>query len=358
MTNQNPPARIRDRSEIKAIGLLSGGLDSTLAAKLLLDQGLTVIGLNYSTGFCMNNFRRALDRPDQASHRVRNEALRAGSDLQFPVEIIDVADEYIGMVMNPKHGYGSRMNPCIDCRIFMLDKAKQYMKEVGGHFLFTGEVVAQRPMSQHRPTLRMIEKETDLDGLLLRPLSAQVLPETIPEKRGWVDRNGLLGIHGRGRKVQIALAEAYGIKEYPQPSGGCCHLTDETFSRRFRDRIAFLNGDQIKSEDLVLLKVGRHFRLDEGCKAILGRDEVENRFMAGFRNRYWTLEAVEAGSPVTLLEGKVTDPLVELAAAMTARYSSHRDREGVEILCRHPDGSERIVFSSPMAEMELERYRI
>jgi tRNA U34 2-thiouridine synthase MnmA/TrmU len=348
-----------DRSGIKAIGLISGGLDSTLAAKLLLDQGLTVIGLNYSTGFCMNNFRRALDRPEQASHRVRNEALRAGSDLAMPLEIIDVADEYLEkVVMNPKHGYGSQMNPCIDCRIFMLGKAKSYMKEFGGQFIFTGEVVAQRPMSQHRPTLRMIEKEADLDGYLLRPLSAKVLPETIPEKRGWVDRERLLGIHGRGRKVQIAMARAAAIEEYPQPSGGCCHLTDETFGRRFRDRLQFLNGGAIRTEDLVLLKVGRHFRLSDRCKAILGRDEYENHFLEPFRNRFWSVEAIDAGSPITILEGHVDPETVDLAASITARYSSRRGQEQVEVQCRSDRGEDRMVSVPPMAEAELERYRI
>ena len=348
---------VQDRSRIKAIGLLSGGLDSTLAAKLLLDQGITVIGLNYSTGFCMNNTRRALDRPGEPTHRLRNEAVRAGSDLRMPVEIIDVADEYLEMVLKPKYGYGSQMNPCIDCRIFMLGKAKQYMKEIGGHFLFTGEVVAQRPMSQHRPTLRMIEKQTDLDGYLLRPLSARVLPETIPEKRGWVDREGLLGIHGRGRKVQMALAEAYGIREYPQPSGGCCHLTDETFARRFRDRISHLNGDTLHSADLVLLKVGRHFRLSPYCKAIIGRDEIENRFLEPFRNHHWSLEAEEGGSPLTILEGRVDGEILQLAASITARFCSQRQRSRVVVTCRN--GEEAKKYSvAPIRDGELDRFRI
>ncbi|MBI4161592.1 MAG: hypothetical protein HY509_04015 [Acidobacteria bacterium] len=352
------PAGPVDRSQIKAIGLISGGLDSTLAAKLLLDQGLTVIGMNYSTGFCMNNFRRALDRPGQAPHRVRHEGLRAGSDLEMPVEVVDVADEYLDIVLRPKFGYGSQMNPCIDCRIFMLRRAKQYMEEVGGHFLFTGEVVAQRPMSQHRPTLRLIEKETDLGGFLLRPLSARVLPETIPERLGWVDRERLLGIHGRGRKVQIALAEAYGIREYPQPSGGCCHLTDGTFARRLRDRIAHLNGGRLASEDLVLLKVGRHFRLADRCKAIVGRDEVENRFLEPLRRRFWSAETAEGGSPITLLEGEVPPEVLPLAASITARYSSRRGQAEIEVVFRDPAGTERRLSVAPMRDDDLDRLRI
>ncbi len=226
------------RQAIKALGLISGGLDSTLAARVLMEQGIEVHGLNYATGFCSNDQRRAVGRPGEALQRLRNEALRAGADLGVEVEIVPVEKEYFGIVTQPKFGHGAHMNPCIDCRIFMLKKAKARMDSLGARFIFTGEVLGQRPMSQHLAALQTIEKEAGLEGLLLRPLSARHLPETIPEKKGWVDRGRLLAISGRSRRGQIALSETFGISDFPQPSGGCCSLTDETFSRRLKDVLA------------------------------------------------------------------------------------------------------------------------
>ncbi len=225
METQAAPER---PAKVRAIGLLSGGLDSTLAARVLLEQGIEVVGLHYSTGFCMNDHRRALARPDEDPRRMRNEGLRAGSDLGIPIEVLDAGEEYLKMVLSPKHGYGRFANPCIDCRIFMLHGAADYMREHGGHFVFTGEVLGQRPMSQHLQSLNLIEKQCGLAGHLLRPLSARHLPPTLPETLGWVDRERLLGIAGRSRKEQMSLAERWGISDYPQPSGGCCFLADGT----------------------------------------------------------------------------------------------------------------------------------
>ncbi|MEK7798850.1 MAG: hypothetical protein AAB297_03390, partial [Acidobacteriota bacterium] len=222
--------------KVRAIGLLSGGLDSTLAARVLLEQGIEVIGLNYSTGFCMNDHRRAMARPDEDPKRMRNEGLRAGADLGILIEVLDAGEAYMKMVLNPRHGYGKRANPCIDCRIFMIHGAAEYMREHGGHFVFTGEVLGQRPMSQHMQALRLIEKECGIEGYLLRPLSAAHLPPSMPEQLGWVDRSRLLGISGRSRKDQMALSATWGIGDYPQPSGGCCYLADENFARRFHDK--------------------------------------------------------------------------------------------------------------------------
>jgi len=200
--------------KVRAIGLLSGGLDSTLAARVLLEQGIEVIGLHYSTGFCMNDHRRAMARPEEDPRRMRNEGLRAGADLGIPIEVLDAGEAYLKMVLNPKHGYGSRANPCIDCRIFMIHGAAEYMREHGGHFVFTGEVLGQRPMSQHMQSLRLIEKECGIEGYLLRPLSATHLPPTLPEQLGWVDRGRLLGISGRSRFASAAVMAS--------PSGRNC----------------------------------------------------------------------------------------------------------------------------------------
>ena len=330
-----------DRNHITAIGLISGGLDSTLAACLLADQGIDVIGLNFSTGFCKTDARRALNRPGEDPKRLRHEGIRAGADAGIPIEVIDIADDYLKMVLKPKHGYGKVMNPCIDCRIFMLRRAKEYMAEVGGQFIFTGEVLGQRPMSQHRRALREIEKEADLQGYLLRPLSARLLEPTVPEQKGWVDRDRLPAIQGRGRKDQMALAERFGVLEYPQPSGGCCFLTDMNFGRRFKDKIAHTGEAMLSPEDLVFLKVGRHLRVDAGLKIIVSRDEPEGKFLERYRNGHWAAEALDCSSPLTLVEGDPDAEQRRLIAAITARYSNARDRDRVRVRLSR-DGEEEI----------------
>lgn len=342
---------------IKAIGLLSGGLDSTLAARALLEQGIDVVGIHYSTGFCMNDHRRALARPDEDPRRLRNEGLRAGADLGIPIEVLDAGEAYLRMVLNPKHGYGRRANPCIDCRIFMIHGAAEYMREHGGHFVFTGEVLGQRPMSQHMQSLRLIEKECGIPGYLLRPLSARHLPPTIPEQRGWVDRDRLLGIHGRSRKDQMALSEGWGLRDYPQPSGGCCFLADENFAKRFHDKKRHTRPEEIRRDELILLKVGRHFRLSPAVKIIVARDESENNFLARFESGGWRFEALDCGSPVTLVEGEPDDDLKNLIASITARYSDRRGEPLVEVSARRADREERL-FVPPVADAVLEAYRI
>ena len=340
-----------DRSEITAIGLISGGLDSTLAACVLVEQGLNVIGLNFSTGFCKTDARRAINRPDEPAERLRHEGVRAGSDAGIPIEVLDIADEYLKMVLNPKHGYGKVMNPCIDCRIFMLQRAKQYMEEVGAHFIFTGEVVGQRPMSQHKQALHAIERDAGLQGYLLRPLSARLLEPTIPEQRGWVDRDRLPAIHGRGRKEQFRLAEHFGVQEYPQPSGGCCFLTDENFGRRFKDEIEHTGEERMSPERLVFLKVGRHLRLSPGVKIVVGRDEPENNFLNRYRRGRWAVEALDCSSPLTLVEGEPDAEMRRRIAAITARYSNAREKDHVQVRLRR-DEREELVEVVPAKEAD------
>jgi tRNA U34 2-thiouridine synthase MnmA/TrmU len=342
---------------IKAIGLLSGGLDSTLAARVLVEQGIEVIGLNYSTGFCMNDHRRAMARPDEDPKRMRNEALRAGADLGIPIEVLDAGQEYLKMVLNPKHGYGKRANPCIDCRIFMIHGAADYMRENGGHFVFTGEVLNQRPMSQHHQALKLIEKECGIAGYLLRPLSAKHLPPTKPEELGWVDRERLLGIAGRSRKEQIAFSESRNIQDYPQPSGGCCFLADENFARRFHDMKQHSDPEAFRKEDMILLKVGRHFRLSPGVKIIVGRDEGENNFLTGLKATGWHFEVLDCGSPITLVEGEPDGELMRLIASITARYSSRRTEPLVEVAARRNDRDERLIVP-PAADQAIAALRV
>src|SRR5262245_8439721 len=239
-TPDGSPDRSVDRSTIRCIGLISGGLDSSLATAHMKRLGFDVVGINFSTGFCSSDHLRMMGRTEKKTYR--NEALRAGADFDVPIELIDVAEEYLGAVLaEPKHGFGQNMNPCVDCRIFMFGKARGLLEEYGARFLFTGEVLGQRPMSQHRFALRTIEKESGLEGLVVRPLSGQLLPPTVPEKEGWLRRDDLLAISGRSRKEQMRLAAEYGIDDYPQPAGGCCVLTDESYSRRLKEQLAFID---------------------------------------------------------------------------------------------------------------------
>ena len=343
--------------KIKALGLISGGLDSTLAARVLMEQGIEVHGFNYATGFCSNDQRRAVGRPGEALNRLRNEALRTGAELGIEVEIVPVEKEYFQVVTHPKFGHGANMNPCIDCRIFMLKKAKEQMDALGAHFVFTGEVLGQRPMSQHLSALKAIEREAGLEGLLLRPLSAQHLPETIPEQRGWVDRERLLAISGRSRRGQIALAETFGIDEFPQPSGGCCSLTDETFSRRLRDVLAHQVPFEPGTEDSVLLKVGRHFRISHQVKVVVGRDEAENAFLARHLEGRWWFEVPNAGSPLVLVQGDPDPDLRRFIAGLTARYSSRKGETEVEVVATRGENRENLRVP-PLADKDLDAHRI
>ena len=224
-------------------------------------------------------------------------------------------------------------------------------------FVFTGEVLGQRPMSQHMQSLKLIEKECGIAGYLLRPLSAKHLPSTMPERLGWVDRERLLSISGRSRKEQMSWSERFGLSDYPQPAGGCCFLADENFARRFHDKKEHSRVEEIRREELILLKVGRHFRLSPGVKIIVARDEAENRFLARFEDLGWRFEALECGSPVTLVEGEPDENLKQLIAAITARYSDRRGEPLVEVAARRADREERLLVP-PVADRVLEAYRI
>lgn len=354
-----PGAAAAPKRPLKAVGLISGGLDSMLAAKMLADQGVEVIGLNFSTGFCKVDHRRAVQRKKDLEHpeKLRNEALLAGAETGVPVEVIDVSKEYLDVVTNPKHGYGRFANPCIDCRIFMLNKAKEYADAIGAEVVFTGEVLGQRPMSQHRNALRLIEKETGLQGRLLRPLSARHLQRTEAERRGDLDREAMGQITGRSRREQMEMVERFGIEEYSQPGGGCCFLADENYARRFRDLLEHRGKDSITQDDLVLLKVGRHFRLSPAVKVIVGREEAENVYLERFLAGRWSFEAPEGGSPISLVEGEPGEAELVCAARITARYCDQRGQPLVRVLARR-DGQEVWRDVTPIPDAELESIRL
>jgi tRNA U34 2-thiouridine synthase MnmA/TrmU len=290
---------------MKALALLSGGLDSTLAVKLMLNQGIEVETINFVTPFCL-------------CKRGCSGAAEVAKKFHVPVKIVNVGREYLKILRNPKYGYGRNMNPCIDCRIFMLQEAKKHAKEIGASFIFTGEVLDERPMSQHWKALNIIEKEAGLEGKILRPLSAKLLPKTEAERKGWVDRARLLDIKGRSRKTQIALATEFGITDYPCPAGGCL-LTYKEYANKLRD--LFKHKKTVSLKDVQLLKIGRHFRLGRN-KIIVGRNEDENKALVYQRcDGDYYFEAQGCGSPITLLQGSKTKKATETAAQLTAYYS-------------------------------------
>lgn len=315
---------------VKAIGMLSGGLDSSCALGLMLQQEVKVKALNFYTGFCTTEVQRRVGgRKDGTIPR--NEALRRAAISEVEIEIVDIAEEYMSMVTAPRHGYGAHVNPCIDCRIFMLTRARQIMEREGASFVFTGEVLGQRPMSQRREAMRTIERESGLEGRILRPLSARLLPPTIPEREGLIDRARLMAIRGRSRKAQMALAAELGIGDYPQPAGGCCNLTDESYARKFRDLFAHRPIRRIEPEEAVLLAAGRHLRLGPRAKLIVGRTEGENAMLTRFAAGRIRVEAVEVKGPVALLEGQPSEEERLLAARIVARYGKGKDAPEVAI---------------------------
>lgn len=332
---------------MKAVTLLSGGLDSTLAAKVVMEQGIELEALNFMTLFCTCTHRGATCLASQ----------KAVETLGIPLKVFNVSEEYLSVVKDPSHGYGKNMNPCIDCRIFMLKKAKAYMQDSGAAFIVTGEVLGQRPMSQRKDAMRLIEKEAELEGFILRPLSAHVLPMTIPEKEGWVDREKLLKFQGRSRKPQIKLAEHYGIRDYPCPAGGCL-LTDPGFAKRMKDLM--LHKPDFSLNDVHLLKVGRHFRFSDGVKLIVGRNEEENQKIETFAHDGDILFRVSGfPGPLSLLRGKVNEGDIERAAAVTAHYSKAKDLGNAEVTCKGVDEDDhRTLSASVVPRREIERLMI
>ena len=305
---------------MKAIALLSGGLDSTLAAKLVLEQGIELEALNFLTVFCTCTNRGETCLASQ----------KAVDALGIPLKVFNVSEEYLDVVKHPKHGYGSNMNPCIDCRIFMMKKTKAHMEQTGASFIITGEVMGQRPMSQRKETMRLIEKEAELEGFILRPLSAKFLPASIPEKEGWVDREKLLDIQGRSRKPQMKLAEHYGIRDYPCAAGGCL-LTDPGFAQRMRDLNRY--HPDFLLNDVHLLKMGRHFRLSPHLKLVVGRNEEENQKIQTFSQEGdFLLKVSRYPGPLSLLRGEAKEEEIEKAAAITARYGKAKDLEKIEVI--------------------------
>jgi tRNA-uridine 2-sulfurtransferase len=309
-----------------ALGLASGGLDSLLAIRLVQRMGLDVLALHFVVGF----------EAKQLHHEVENQ----NATLQAPdaihqtgatVEVIDLRHSFFQILSHPPHGYGANLNPCVDCKILMLKRARELMDERKAVFVFTGEVIGQRPMSQRKDMLELISKESGLMDRLVRPLSGRLLAPTAPEREGIIRREQLESIHGRSRARQLELATALRIDEFPTPAGGCL-LTDPNYASRARDLMGRREGGVFRIEDPLLLLVGRHVVLPHGSKAIIGRNQVENAVIERFGELGQLLRAEEAPGPTTLLENPCHPQDVQAAAQLTARYGKGRSLPEVTVL--------------------------
>ena len=336
----------------KAIALISGGLDSMLAAKTVMEQGVHVEGINFFTGFCVEGHTHAIREKDKSKAK-RNNALWVAEQLGIKLHIVDVIEEYKKVLINPKHGYGANMNPCLDCKIFMVNKAKQWLIENNFDFIITGEVIGQRPMSQRKWTMPIISEQSGADDLLLRPLCAKNLPETLPEREGWVDREKLHSITGRSRKPQMSMAEKFGLNDYAQPAGGCCFLTDKKYSAKLVDLWQARNSKDYELDDVMLLKVGRHIRPKPHFKMIIAREEGEGRFMEGYKRDFISMVCTSHTGPFVLVDGEPSAEDLYLAASITARYGQGRHADQVDMTIRDKDGSERIIQVKPLAGEQL-----
>ncbi|UCG11867.1 MAG: tRNA 4-thiouridine(8) synthase ThiI [Deltaproteobacteria bacterium] len=317
--------------KVRAIGLMSGGLDSMLAVKVLMDQGVAMTGITFRTPFF---------GPGNAQ--------KAARQLGIPLRVEDIGGVHLEMLKNPVYGYGSQMNPCIDCHALMLGTAGQIMDAEKFDFLCTGEVLGQRPMSQRRDALMAVDKLSGYRGYILRPLSAKLLPKTIPEQRGKVDREQLMDIHGRSRKRQMALAAHYGIEDYPSPGGGCI-LTKVGFAERLRDLLA--TEADVKLKDVELLKWGRHLRLPGGRRLVVGRVHADNVKLQDLAQEEDLLIKVkDIPGPVGFLRAEASAEEVELAAEVVAAYSDATDDTDTVVVCSGKVDREITVTTRPKEE--------
>ncbi len=324
-----------DRKKIRALGLCSGGLDSTLAGLVLREQGIDVEWITFETPF----FTAA-------------KARKASNKTGIPLTVKPIYPIYITMLKNPPAGYGKQMNPCMDCHALMFKLAGEMMKEKNFDFLFSGEVLGQRPMSQNKSSLHYVEKHSGFKGYILRPLSAKKLPETIPEKEGLVDRSLLMDFAGRGRKPQIALAKKYGLTDYPAPAGGCL-LTDVGYSRRLKD--LFAHQKECTEEELHLLKYGRHFRIDPDTKLIVGRTQKDNDKILKYHNPQTDtiIDVKDYASPIALVPHGGAKEVIYLAGSICVSYSKASNLTPIDVVVKTPERKETIqVIGIPTSDFK------
>ncbi|QBQ53322.1 tRNA (5-methylaminomethyl-2-thiouridylate)-methyltransferase [Nitrosococcus wardiae] len=336
----------------KAVALISGGLDSMLAAKVMQEQGIHVEGINFFTGFCVEGHTHAIRNKDK--NRVkRNNALWVAEQLGIKLHMVEVIDEYKDVVLNPKYGYGAHLNPCLDCKCFMVTKALAWMKENDFDFIVTGEVVGQRPKSQRADTMPIVARESGAYDLLLRPLCAKNLPPTLPEREGWVDRDKLYDFSGRSRKPQMALVARFGIEDYAQPAGGCCFLTDANYSAKLADLWQARRARDYDLDDIMLLKVGRHLRPRPHFKLIVARDGGESNYLEGYAKEFIHLRTVSHKGPLTLVDGALEEEDMILAGQLVARFSQGREAQQVQVKVIRPGGLTQILEVAPLSNEDI-----
>ena len=312
-----------------------------------MEQGVHVEGLNFFTGFCVEGHTHAIRKRDSSKPK-RNNALWVAEQLGIKLHIVDVIEPYKQVLLQPKHGYGSNMNPCLDCKSFMVGKALEWIQANGYDFIITGEVIGQRPMSQRADTMPVIQKESGAGDRLLRPLCGKHLPATLPEREGWIERDKLLDFTGRSRKPQIALAAKYGYTDYATPAGGCCFLTDESYSRKLVDLWQARGDRNYELDDIMLLKVGRHIRPRPNFKLIVGREEGENNFLEGYRKQFIQLRHVSHLGPLVLIDGDPDANDLLLAAQIAARFGQGRDTQDVELEAINLQGEKQQLHVKPL----------
>jgi tRNA U34 2-thiouridine synthase MnmA/TrmU len=336
----------------KAVALISGGLDSLLAVRVMQEQGITVEGINFFTGFCVEGHTHAIRKKDRKKPK-RNNALWCAEQLGIKLHIIDIIEEYKEVLFNPKYGYGANLNPCLDCKIFMVKKAKEWMDAHGFDFIITGEVVGQRPMSQRKDTMPVVQRDSGVADRLLRPLCARNLPQTLPEREGWVKREELYDFSGRTRKPQMALAKKFGFEGYAQPAGGCCFLTDKQYAVKLTDLWQSRGAREYELDDIMLLKVGRHIRPAPNYKLIVAREEGEGKFLQGYKRQYPRLRVTSHGGPLTLIDGELCADDLQLAARIVARYSQGRMEPEVEMEFIDTSGHVQPMKVVPLGPMDV-----
>jgi tRNA-specific 2-thiouridylase len=327
----------------KVLVLTSGGLDSILTMKVMEREGLLPVGVHFITWFNLPKYR------------LREEFEKEEKFLGCRLFNVDLSDEYTPVLLRPRYGYGSGINPCIDCKILFFKRAKALASEFGADFVASGEVVGQRPMSQGRNIMRLIEKKSGLEGLLLRPLSAKLLKETVPEREGWVKRERLYAISGRGRKAQMELARQFGIDRYPAPAGGCI-LTEKNFLSRFEELVEHESEPPI--DDLFILRYGRHFRLTGGCKLVVGRNREENEFLQKIGWGNLTIDATAVPGPCGLMRWDGTAGAVREALRIVVRYSdipSNASKEGTSFPVDFGGRRRSISYRERATQQQIER---
>jgi tRNA U34 2-thiouridine synthase MnmA/TrmU len=329
----------------KALSLISGGLDSMLATKLILNQGIYVEGVNFFSGFCGDhNF--CFKNADCGSQSAKKSCDRLGIKLH----VVDVFDDFKEVLLNPQHGYGANLNPCLDCKLFMIKKVRDLIEELGFDFFITGEVLGQRPKSQRSDTLPIATKLTG--DLVVRPLSAKLLEPTLPEREGWIDRELLYDFSGRTRKPQIALAKKLGINEYLQPAGGC-PLTDSHFCDRLKDLWATRGKRDYNLDDILLLHVGRHLRTRPDFKVVVGRNEIENKFFERFTDKWILLQPINYPGASLLVDSVASDEDLDFALSLAGYFGKGKDANKVQIEIKKPGAKEYIVEIIPAKNTDV-----